>query len=42
VAAGFLLGGRVGFGTLGFALLIGPGVQVAVQLLGGLETRAPW
>jgi len=27
LAAGFALGGTVGIGTVGFALLIGPGVQ---------------
>jgi uncharacterized membrane protein YczE len=32
---GFALGGRVGVGTLLFALLVGPGVQEAVRLLGG-------
>jgi uncharacterized membrane protein YczE len=32
-AAGFLLGGKVGFGTLAFALLIGPGVQAALGVL---------
>jgi uncharacterized protein len=35
---GFLLGGRVGVGTVAFALLVGPGVQAAVRALGGLET----
>jgi uncharacterized membrane protein YczE len=35
LVAGFLLGGRVGVGTLAFAVLIGPGVQAAVQALGG-------
>ena len=38
--AGFLLGGRVGIGTVAFALLVGPGVQAAVRVLGGLE-RVP-
>jgi uncharacterized membrane protein YczE len=33
--AGFVLGGRVGVGTVAFALLIGPGVQAAVKALGG-------
>jgi uncharacterized membrane protein YczE len=37
VAAGFLLGGTVGIGTVAFALLIGPGVQAAVRALGGLR-----
>jgi uncharacterized membrane protein YczE len=32
---GFALGGRVGIGTVAFALLIGPGVQAAVKALGG-------
>jgi uncharacterized membrane protein YczE len=40
LAAGFLLGGRVGVGTVAFALLVGPGVQAAVRLLGGLEPVA--
>ncbi len=34
--AGAALGGRVGVGTVAFALLIGPGVQHAVYALGGL------
>lgn len=33
LTAGFLLGGVLGVGTLAFALLIGPGVQFAVQRL---------
>jgi uncharacterized protein len=33
---GFTLGGRVGVGTLAFALLVGPAVQAAVRALGGL------
>ncbi|MBA2504857.1 MAG: hypothetical protein H0V29_02810 [Thermoleophilaceae bacterium] len=33
LTAGFLLGGTVGFGTLAFALLIGPGVQAAVGIV---------
>jgi uncharacterized membrane protein YczE len=37
--AGFLLGGRVGIGTLAFALGVGPGVQAAVHALGGLAPR---
>ncbi|MFL5842541.1 MAG: YczE/YyaS/YitT family protein, partial [Thermoleophilaceae bacterium] len=35
LTAGFVLGGRVGVGTVAFALLIGPGVQAAVTTLGG-------
>ncbi len=35
-AAGALLGGTVGLGTLAFALLIGPSVQLFVGLGGGL------
>ncbi len=35
LVAGFLLGGRVGLGTVAFAVLIGPGVQAAVKALGG-------
>jgi uncharacterized membrane protein YczE len=35
--SGFLLGGRVGLGTVAFAVLVGPGVQAAVRALGGLE-----
>lgn len=34
LAAGALLGGTVGLGTVAFALLIGPAVGVAVRLLG--------
>jgi uncharacterized protein len=37
VLVGFLLGGTVGVGTLAFALIIGPGVQLAVRLAGGLH-----
>jgi uncharacterized membrane protein YczE len=33
LAAGWLLGGTVGIGTLAFALLIGPMVNVTVPLL---------
>jgi uncharacterized membrane protein YczE len=40
LVAGFLLGGRVGVGTVAFALLVGPGVQAAVRALGGLEPVA--
>lgn len=35
LAAGWLLGGNVGFGTVAFALLIGPMVSVTMPLLGG-------
>jgi uncharacterized membrane protein YczE len=35
LVAGFLLGGRVGVGTVAFAALVGPGVQAAVKALGG-------
>jgi uncharacterized membrane protein YczE len=38
-AGGFLLGGRVGIGTLAFAVLIGPAVQAAVKLLFTGDTR---
>ncbi len=34
VAAGFALGGTVGIGTVAFALLIGPAVELAFWLLG--------
>jgi uncharacterized membrane protein YczE len=34
---GAILGGRVGIGTVAFAVLIGPGVQAAVKALGGLH-----
>jgi uncharacterized membrane protein YczE len=34
--AGFALGGTVGLGTLAFAVLIGPFVQLFVRLYGGL------
>jgi uncharacterized membrane protein YczE len=37
---GFALGGRVGVGTLAFALLVGPAVQAAVRALGGLQPAA--
>lgn len=40
LVAGFLLGGRVGIGTVGFAALIGPGVQQSVRALGGLRHAA--
>ncbi len=34
MAAGFILGGTVGVGTAAFALLIGPGVQKALEIAG--------
>jgi uncharacterized protein len=37
---GFALGGRVGVGTLAFAVLIGPAVQAAVHALHAGDTRA--
>jgi uncharacterized membrane protein YczE len=40
VAAGWLLGGPLGLGTLAFALLIGPAVQWAFRLF-KLNTRTP-
>ena len=40
LAAGYLLGGTAGAGTLAFALLIGPGVQLAVERLSTPEWRA--
>jgi uncharacterized membrane protein YczE len=40
VACGFLLGGVVGIGTVAFALLIGPGVQLCVHALGGRDTHS--
>jgi uncharacterized membrane protein YczE len=40
LVCGFLLGGRVGVGTVAFAVLVGPGVQAAVRALGGLEPVA--
>jgi uncharacterized protein len=39
LVAGALLGGRVGLGTVAFALLVGPAVQAAVRALGGLTPR---
>lgn len=39
--AGAALGGTVGLGTLAFALLIGPTVQLAVRLAGGLASPRP-
>jgi uncharacterized membrane protein YczE len=38
--AGFALGGTVGIGTLAFAVLIGPFVQLFVRLGGGLTSPA--
>jgi uncharacterized membrane protein YczE len=40
LVAGWLLGGNVGFGTVAFALLIGPMVSVTMPLL-GMRTPAP-
>ncbi len=40
LAAGFILGGTVGVGTVAFALAIGPGVQLAVGRLATPEWRA--
>ena len=40
VAAGFALGGTVGPGTLAFAVLIGPGVQLFVHRIGGRDTHS--
>jgi uncharacterized membrane protein YczE len=40
LVCGFILGGRVGLGTVAFALLVGPGVQAAVRALGGLRPAA--
>ena len=40
LVAGYLLGGTVGIGTLAFALLIGPSVQLAVERLSTPEWRA--
>jgi uncharacterized membrane protein YczE len=31
LASGFALGGKVGVGTVAFALLIGPGIQAAFE-----------
>jgi uncharacterized membrane protein YczE len=36
---GYVLGGRVGVGTLAFAVLIGPAVQGAVRALYAGDTR---
>jgi uncharacterized protein len=38
VTAGFLLGGRVGIGTVAFALLIGPLVQLSVGVFSSIPT----
>jgi uncharacterized membrane protein YczE len=38
LAAGFLLGGTVGIGTVAFALAIGPGVQASLALIGDGRT----
>ena len=35
--AGAILGGKVGVGTVAFAVLVGPGVQAAVHALGGIR-----
>jgi uncharacterized membrane protein YczE len=40
LVVGWLLGGRVGVGTVAFALLVGPAVQAAVHALGGLQPIA--
>jgi uncharacterized protein len=40
LVVGWLLGGRVGVGTVAFALLVGPAVQGAVRALGGLRPVA--
>jgi uncharacterized membrane protein YczE len=40
VALGFVLGGTVGIGTVAFALLIGPLVQLFVHRFGGRDTGA--
>jgi uncharacterized membrane protein YczE len=40
LAVGWALGGRVGVGTVAFALLVGPAVQAAVHALGGLQPIA--
>jgi uncharacterized membrane protein YczE len=36
LVAGWLLGGKVGLGTLAYALLIGPSVQFGLRLRGAL------
>lgn len=40
LALGFLLGGRVGVGTVAFAVLVGASVQSAVRALGGIAPSA--
>ncbi len=40
VVVGFALGGKVGVGTVAFALLIGPAVQAGVHALGGRDTAS--
>jgi uncharacterized membrane protein YczE len=40
LVVGFALGGRVGVGTVAFALLVGPAVQAAVRALGGLTAAS--
>ena len=39
VAAGWLLGGTVGIGTVAFALLVGPAVQASVHAVSDVDTR---
>lgn len=41
LAAGWLMGGRVGFGTVLFALSVGPAMQWGMQLAGLLPRRLP-
>jgi uncharacterized membrane protein YczE len=41
LVVGWLLGGRVGVGTVAFAVLVGPAVQAAVRALGGLRPHVP-
>jgi uncharacterized membrane protein YczE len=40
LVVGWILGGRVGVGTVAFAILVGPAVQAAVRALGGLKPVA--
>jgi uncharacterized protein len=40
LVVGWILGGRVGVGTVAFAVLVGPAVQAAVRALGGLKPVA--
>jgi uncharacterized membrane protein YczE len=40
LAVGFALGGRVGPGTVAFAVMVGPAVQTAVRAFGGLAQPA--